>query len=57
MYDKYRIAEEEIKLSRNLKNLSNLLSGFSQTQHPRYLIESIANLEFRLASLQNKKEQ
>jgi len=48
-----RIAAEEIKLSRNLRNLSNLLTGFETSNRPKYLLESISNLECRLKSLRD----
>lgn len=51
----YSLAVEEIKLSHNLENLSNLRRDFDSTKSPEYLLKAINNLEQRLKSLREKK--
>lgn len=55
-YKNYSLAVEEIRLSRNLVNLSNLLEGFQSPQQPRYLKEAIANIEHRLNSIRDQRD-
>lgn len=54
-YKKYSLAVEEIRLSRNLVNLSNLLQGFQTPEQPKYLKEAIANIECRLSSIRDQR--
>ncbi len=55
-HDLTRHAVEETRLERDLNNLTNLLQGFDKNQHPKYLLQAIANLEHRLHDVRQARD-
>lgn len=51
----YSLAVEEIRLSHNLKNLSDLVNEFERSKRPQYLLKEITYLERRLKSLREER--